>query len=142
MGSAIYPHRPRGRILSRNPLIDGQQIAVFFANRFEPQPVDRVGKIQIDTLPVWADAAAFVTYFLCVPRCDIAGYEVPETGVSILQVIVALTLGNIFGSPRIALLFRYPHASIIPERLRHQCQLRLMLAAQRDAGRMNLRNTR
>ena len=66
---------------------------------------------------VLPDAATFITYFLRVPGRDVARYEIPETRISILQVIVALSFGNIFGSPRIALLFRYPHASIVPERL-------------------------
>src|SRR5580704_9979121 len=117
MGGGINPHRDGVCIFSRDPLVNIKQVAVLLTNCFEAEPVNRLGKIQIDTLPMRADAAAFVTYFLCVPRCDIAGYEIPETGVAILQIVVALTFGNIFGGPLIVLLFRYPHASIIPERL-------------------------
>src|SRR5208282_2355211 len=61
---------------------------------------------------------------------------------AILEVIIALAFRNLIWSAGVTLLLRDPYASIIPERLGHQRQLGLKIAAQRDTRRMDLRKTR
>ena len=46
------------------------------------------------------------------------------------------------GLARVALFLRHPDAPVVAQRFAHQRELRLMIAADRDAGRMNLRVTR
>jgi GNAT superfamily N-acetyltransferase len=68
VGSEIDPHWHRVSIFSSNPLIDVEQVAVLLTNCFEPEPVNGIRKIQIDTLPVRPYAATFITRFLRVSR--------------------------------------------------------------------------
>ena len=44
-----------------------------------------------------------------------------------------------FGCAVVAALLGHPHAAVVAQRLRHQGQLRLVLAGDRDAGRVDLR---
>src|SRR4029077_6551164 len=101
-----------------------------------------IREIQIDALPVRPDAAPFVAHFLGVSRRDIAGHEIAETRIAVFQIVVAFAFGNITRSALVVLFFRHPYAPVIAQRLGHQCQLRLMLASEWDARRMNLREAR
>ncbi len=82
-------------ILTGNPLVDIEQIAVLLANCFEAEPVNRIRKVQVHTLTVRPNAASFIAYFLRISRRDIAGYEVAETRVAVLEVVIALVFGNV-----------------------------------------------
>jgi len=67
------------------------------------------------------------------------GRQVAVGRVLSFQVIVAGILGNVgLGSLPAILLLRHPDASVVAERLGHEGQLRLVVAADRDAGRVDL----
>ena len=85
------------------------------------------------------DAAAFVARPLGGARRDVAGHEVAEARIAALEVVVALRLGNLLGRALVALVLRHPHAAVVAQALRHQRQLRLVIAADRNAGRVDLR---
>src|ERR1700730_1431920 len=95
MGSWIDPHRHRVCIFSGNSLIDVEQIAVLLTNRFEAEPVDRIRKVQVHALAVRTHAASLVAYFLRIPRRDVSGNQVAEAWVTILEVVVTLSFGDI-----------------------------------------------
>src|SRR6266511_3939147 len=107
------------------------------------QPLDCVGKIEIDAAAAGSDAAAFVANFLCRARRNIARRKVAIAWIFSLEIIIAIRLVNFTGRlVAIFLTFRNPDASIIPERLGHERELGLVFATDRDAGGMNLREGR
>ena len=85
-----------------------------------------------------ADAAALVAHLLGVARRDVARDQVAEARVLALEVVVALVLGNLVGRPLVARLFRHPDAAVVAQALAHQRQLRLVVAGDRNAGRVDL----
>src|SRR5205814_4054203 len=103
---------------------------------------DRVLEIEIDGEPAVADAAAVVGHLLRVARRDVARDEVAERRVLPLEIVVALLLGNLLRRTRVAFLLRHPDASVVAQALAHEGELRLVLAAHRDARRVNLREAR
>src|SRR5258708_30953787 len=129
MRSGIDPHRHGVRVLSRDPLIDVEQISVLIANCFQTKALNGIHEVQLHTLPMRPDTASFVAYFLSVSRCDVAGYEVTKTRVPVLQIIVAFAFRDILRSAHFTLLLWHPNSSIVSQRFGHQRQLRLMLAA-------------
>ena len=58
------------------------------------------------------------------------------------QTCIAVRLRDVYGIAPVALGLRHPDAAIVAERFAHQRQLRLVIAADRDAGRVDLRKTR
>src|SRR5205807_461739 len=93
------------------------------------EALDGIGEIEIDAASARTDAAAFVTNFLCPARGDVARREVAEAGVLALEVVVALGFRNLIGTARVAGDFRHPDPTVIAQRLRHQRQFRLEVAA-------------
>jgi len=138
----IDPHRHFVRILVGDLLVHVEQVAVLLLDHLGTEACDRVFEIEIDGEPAVADAAAVVGHLLRVARRDVARDEVAERRVLPLEIIVALLLGNLLGRARVALLLRHPDASVVAQALAHERELRLMLAAHRDARRVNLREAR
>ncbi len=66
------------------------------------------------------------------------GREIAEAGVAPFQVVVALRLGNLVRGAGVPGLLRHPDPAVVAERLAHQRQLRLIVAALGDAGRVDL----
>ena len=101
-------------------------------------------EVQVDPAPEVtdqrADAAALVADVLGLPGGDVAGDQVAERGVDPLQVVVAVLLGDV-ARVLLAVLapLRHPDTAVVAQRLRHQRQLGLVLAGDRDAGRVDLR---
>src|SRR5579871_5354150 len=95
IGSRIDAHGNFVGILTGNPVVDIEKVAVLLANCIESQPVNRIGKVQVHALSVRPHTASFIAYFLCVSRGDVAGYEVAKTRITVLEVVVALTLGDV-----------------------------------------------
>ena len=79
---------------------------------------------------------------LGVARRDVARHEVAEARILALEVVVALVLGNLLRRPLVALLLRHPDAAVVAQALAHQRELRLVVAADRNAGRVDLREAR
>src|SRR5207248_3572181 len=76
-------------------------------------------------------------------RRNIPRRKIAVTGIFSLEIIIALVFGDFVRRfAAIFLAFGHPDASIIAERFGHESQLRLMLATNGDAGRMNLRKAR
>ena len=103
------------------------------------QALDGVAEIEIDAEAGLAHAAALVAHLLGVARGHVARHQVAEAGVAALQVVIALGLGNLVGRARVALLLGHPDAAVVAQRLAHQGELRLVVARDRDARRMDLR---
>src|SRR6266478_5684555 len=82
-------------IISSNPLIDVEQIAVLLPDGFQPEPVNSVRKIQVNTLSVGPHAAPFVAHFLRIARCDVTWNKVAETWVAVLLIVVSIGLRNV-----------------------------------------------
>src|SRR6266478_3277528 len=142
MGGGIDSHRHRVRILACDPLINVEQVPVLLTNRIQTEPLNSISEVQVDALPVRPNAAPLIADIFGISGGDVAGNEVAKTRIASLQIVVALVLRDVLGGARFTLLLRHPYASVIPQRLRHQRQLGLMLAAQWDTGRMNLREAR
>ena len=87
--------------------------------------------------PARADAADPSSH-TCLRRAgDVARREVAERSGSLLEVVVALASGIWPGRSRPA-FFGTQMRPVVAQRLRHQRQLRLVVAL-RDAGRVDLR---
>ena len=133
------PHRHLVGALRGDLVVDVEEVAVTLPHAVFAQAGDRVGKIQINSEPARAHTAALVTDALRGPRRDVARAEVAERRIHPLEVIIALILRN-----RSRLLepvsgfFRHPNPAVVAQRLRHQGEFRLVLAAHRNAGRVNL----
>ena len=104
------------------------------------QPLDGVREIQVD-----AEAGPgptprpLVRHLLGRARGDVARHQVAEGGIAALEVVVALVLGDLVRRARVALLLRHPDAPVVAQRLAHQRELALVVAAHGDAGGMDLR---
>src|SRR5438105_11964096 len=142
MHRRVNSHRNFIGVLGRDFLVDIEKISVTLADRLFAQPRDGVGKIEIDSTTAGSDTTTFITNFLGCARCDIARRQISEAGVFSLQVIIAIRLRDfIWRLGAIFHPFGDPDAAIVAERLRHQRELRLMLAGDWDAGRVNLGET-
>ena len=103
-----------------------------------PRRCDRVGEVEVDPEPTGTDAAALVADVLRRPGRDVARHQVAEGRVDPLQVVVALLLGDLPGVALVLAGLRHPDPAVVAERLAHQGQLRLVVAGDRDAGRVDL----
>src|SRR5690606_24972339 len=103
---------------------------------------DRVTEVEIHAHAGRADAAALVDGLLRAARRDVTRGEVAEARVMAFEVVVALGVRYFVRRARIALLQRHPYASVVAQRLAHERQLRLVVAARRDACGMDLREAR
>ena len=89
------------------------------------------------------NTASFVANFLGGARRDVARREIAIARIFSLEIIIALCFGN-FVRRFIAIFLarRHPDPSIVAQRFRHEGQFGLMFAADRNAGGMNLGETR
>ena len=138
MDGGVDAHRHLVGVLVRDLLVHVEEVAVLLLDRLETEPLDRVVEIEIDGEPAVADAAAVVARLLGVAGGDVARHQVAEARVLPLEVVVALVLRDLLRRTRVALLLRNPHAAIVPQAFAHQRELRLVIAGDRNAGRVNL----
>src|SRR5690349_14133307 len=82
---------------------------------------------------MFADSAPLIAHGFRISRCDIARNEIAEAGILALEVVVALVLRYLCRRARITLLFRHPNTAIVAQGFTHQCQLRLIIAADWNA---------
>src|SRR6185436_9272858 len=75
-------------------------------------------------------------------RGNVAWRQVAEARILSFEKIVALRFGNLVGRTPVPFLFRHPYATVIAQRLRHQSQFGLMIAADGNASGLNLCETR
>ncbi len=138
MDGRIDAHWHFVRIFIGNALIHLEEVAVALADGLHAQAVDGFGEVQIDAQAGRAHAAPSVADGLGVAAGHVARHKVAEARIAALQIVVALGLGNLIGRALVALLFGNPDAPIVAQRFAHQRQLRLIVAADGNAGGMNL----
>src|SRR5262249_20762026 len=139
----IDAHRDFVRILVGDALVHLEEIAVSLADLVLAEAFDGVREIEIHAAAARTYAASFIADFFRGARCDVAWREIAEARVLSLEIVIALRLGDLVGRLRtIFLPLRHPHPSVVPQRLAHQRELRLMLACDRNARWMDLREAR
>src|SRR4029077_4670914 len=121
-----------------DPLVHLEQVAVALADPGLAQTLDGVGEVEIHAEPAGPHAPAPGADLFRRPGGDVARREIAEAGVLPLQEVVPLILGDLARRAMIAVLLRPPDAAVVPERFAHERKLGLVIAAHRDAGRMDL----
>ena len=140
MDGGVNPHRNIVGIFAGDLFIHFKQIPVTLPDCMFAQTLDGVGKIEIDAPAPGTDAATFVANFLCRARRNITRRKIAVTRIFSFEIIIAIGLRNFCRRfVAVFLPLRYPDASIVPQRLGHERELRLIFATDRDAGGMNLR---
>ena len=134
------------RVLAGDPGVHVEEVAVLVASTASATETrDGVGEVEVDATTEVADdradAATLVADVLGLARGDVARDEVAERGVDPLEVVVAVRLLGDLARVLVAVLavLGHPDATVVAQRLRHERQLRLVLARDRDAGRVDLR---
>src|SRR5690606_17162358 len=131
------------RVLARDALVHVEQVPVLLADALFAVALDGVAEVEVDAAATGTDAAAVVALLLRSARGDVARRQVAEARVLALEVVVARVLGNLIRVlADVLLALRYPDASVVAQRLGHQRQLRLVVAGDRNAGRVDLREAR
>ena len=123
MDCRIDHHRLFGRITVGDLLVHMEEVAVLPHDDIEAVAFDRIGKVQIDAELGVADALPSSQASLALRRGHVAGYQVAETRVLALQVVIAILYRNVCSLSGIANIFRYPDATVIAQTLAHQGQL-------------------
>ncbi len=126
-------------VFAGDALVHVEQVAVALLDDVLAQALDGVAEIQVDGQAGFAHAAAFVADRLGVARGHVARHQVAEAGIRALQVVVALGFGNLAGRALVALLQRHPDAAVVAQRFAHQRELGLVIAGDRNAGGVDLR---
>ena len=139
MHRRVDAHRHSVGVLAGDALVHLEEIAVALADDFFAEPLDGIAEVQIDAAPAGADAAPFVADLLDGARSNIARREVAVARILALKEIIAVFFRNLVGRAIVAALLRHPDAPVVAQRLAHQRQLRLIVAAHRNAGRVYLR---
>ena len=104
---------------------------------------DGLSKVEIHAAPARPDAATVVTRFLRGAAGDVARGEVAEARILAFEVVVTRGFGNFAGIlARVARALRHPYATIVAEAFAHQRELRLVIARDGNARRVNLRVAR
>ncbi len=142
MHRRINPHRRLIGVFIRNLVVHGEKVAVPLADLRLAQPLDGVGKIQIHPPAGFANPPAFVTDVFGRAAGNVARGEIPKRAIHAFQVVIAVRLRNVRRIfPAILLFLGHPDAAVVAQGLAHECELGLVIASDRDAGRMDLRET-
>ena len=139
MHGGIDAHRHLVGVLVGDLFVDLEEVAVTLPHLVLAQPLDGIREVQIYAQPAGADASPVVACLLRRARGDVARREVAEARVFPFEIVVALRLGDRIRRARVALLLGNPDAPVVAQRFAHQRELRLILAGDRDAGRVDLR---
>ena len=128
-----------------NLLIHIEQVAVASLDDLLTQTLDSGLEIEEYCQTGLVHAVASVATLLSSTRCNVTRYEVTECGVATLQVVVAILLSDIrrldlacTQSLDVLHLLGNPDTTVVTQRLRHQRQLRLLGAVDRNTGGVNL----
>ena len=140
----VNAHRHLVGVVARDALVHVEEVAVLRGDGRLAHTGDGLGEVEVDAagdaVNLRADATALVAHVLGLTRCDIAGHEVTEGRVDALQVVVAILFGDL---TRVLLAvlgaLGNPDATVVTQRLRHEGQLRLLVAVLGDARGVDLR---
>ena len=139
----IDAHRHLVGVLGGDLVVDVEEIAVALAHAVFAEPLDGVGEVEVHAEAALTDSPALVAHTLGGAGRDVTRAEIAEARIDALEIVVAILLRD---RPRrletVLLALRHPDAAVVAERLRHQGQLRLVFAADRDARRVDLRVAR
>jgi hypothetical protein len=145
----INHHRQLIRIFAGDFFIHLEKVAVAGADRVFAETCGCVAEVEINSQTGGGDAAAVIAGFFRSAGRNVARRKVAEGWIFPFEEVVALVFRDVFGGDFLALeffgdllRFRGPDAAVVAERLRHQGELRLVIAADRDAGRVNLGEAR
>src|SRR5213593_1420448 len=141
MGGRIDSHRHLVGIFTGNLSVHVEQIAVTLTDPLPAKAFDGVAKIQVNAEASWTDSATLVAYDFDISRSHVARNEISEAWIFPFQEIIAFLFRNLIGRTSIAFFPGNPNATVVTQRLAHQRQLRLIIAAHRHAGGMGLRET-
>src|SRR5262245_52138882 len=139
MHGRVNAHRLFVGVLGRDALVHLEQVAVALLDHAFAEALDRVGKIEVDAAPAGADAATLVADLFGRARRDVARRQIAVARVFAFEVIIALVFEDLVRAAAVAGLLRRPDSAVVAERFGHQRQLRLIIAAGGDAGRVDLR---
>ncbi len=140
MDRRVDAHRRLVGVLVRDLLIHREEVAVTLADLALPEALDGGGEVEIDAKPGFTHATAFVANGLGGAAGDVARREVAERGIHPLKIVIAVAFRDVRRLlAAVFLALGHPHATVIAERLGHQGELRLIVTADRDARRMDLR---
>ena len=127
-------------------LVHVEQVAVALLDDVLAQTLDGGLEVEEYGQPRFVHAEACVAALLGGTRSHVARHEVTEGRVTALQVVVAVFFGDVrrFLGPRADGLHVFeflgnPDTAVVTQRLRHERQLRLLVAVYGDAGRVDLR---
>src|SRR5579871_3762445 len=138
MRRGINPHRALVSVIAGDLFVDVEQVAVLLAHILFPEPPNRIAEIEINAAPSRSYASAFIANFLRCSGSNISRSQIAKARITAFEIVITLALGNLVWRTIIALRLWHPDAAVIAQRLRHQRQLRLMLAALGNARGVNL----
>src|SRR5262252_2648801 len=138
MYGRVDAHRLFVGVLGRDALVHLEEVAVALLDHAFAEALDRVGEIEVDAAPARPHAAALVTDLFGRARRDVARRQIAVARVSAFEIIIALVFGDLARAAAVAGFLRRPDAAVVAKRFGHQRQLRLIIAADRDAGRVDL----
>ena len=140
VGSRVDAHGRLVGVLVGDALIHLEEVPVALLDLGLPEALDGVVKVEVDAAARGADATALVAGLLGGAAGDVPGRQVAEGGILPLQVVVAVVLGDLAGGLAAVLLaLRHPDAAVVAQGLGHQRELALVIAGDRDAGGVDLR---
>ena len=144
----IDHHRllPRG---ARGDLLVHEEVAVTLGDALVAEALDGVREVKIDGLAGLVDAEAGVAALLGGTGSHVARDEVAEGRVAALEIVVAVLLRDLGGLDlmlaellHILQLLGHPDTAVVTQGLAHQGELALLVAVDRDTGRVDLREAR
>ena len=135
----VDTHRLLVGVFTSDLLIHGEEVAVTLADFVFTETFDGICKIQIHAQAAGADATSVIALLLGGTAGNIAGCQIPEARVFPFQIIVTVLFRNAGGGLATVLLpLRHPAPAVIAQTFGHQGELALIVATNRNAGRMNL----
>ena len=163
----VDAHRRLVRVVGRDLLVHLEQVAILGADHRLAQLADLLhrgggnaldvgfgaaialngtGVVEVHSLSGFVHPESSITALLGGPARHIARHQVAEGRVPALEVVIAPFLGDVRRTKgaiaeglHIGLLLGHPDAAVVPEGLGHQRQLGLIVAADRNARRVDLR---
>src|SRR5262249_17495503 len=129
-------------ILAGDAFIHVEEIAISLADALLAETVDGVGEVEVNAQAAFADSAAIIAHSLRVARRYVTRNEIAEAGILSFEIVIPRVFRDPVRRSRITFLFRNPNPAVIPKRFAHECELRLIIATDGDAGGVNLRETR
>ena len=148
MDSRVDHHRRLVGIVVGDLFVHLEEVTVACFYHILPETLDGAGEVEEDCQPRIVDTEASVTAFLSSTACYVTRDEVTESRIAALEVVVTVFFLDLRRTKRTSLellsvfdILGHPDTTIITERLRHQRELGLELAVDRNTCGVDLRHT-